>query len=112
MQQCVDLRRHERVSLAAQRGPGERLKAQHRVRRCLRATEQCRQSCPSCGLQIDADEALTEVLITNLPSAVDLIPTPAEPGTWTPFVDGDDINRRYRAVHPTKQMRLDIPDWP
>jgi hypothetical protein len=57
--------------------------------------------CEDCGHLLTAGGVHSDLLV------VDSKPK----GGAVTFIDGDDINRRYRTVKPTKWLRLGIPGW-
>jgi hypothetical protein len=73
--------------------PGEKLKGGHYKPK----------ACPKCGF------GLTE---TNTERTF-LVVDDAESQAFevAPFIDGDDISRRYVKVQPDKWLRRDAPDW-
>lgn len=60
------------------------------------------KDCPHCGLELDEGNVTSSHLVEPL--------VPGSPGTG-PFIDGDDISRRYRTVTPSKQIGLDDAEW-
>lgn len=59
------------------------------------------KNCPNCGLELRTDNVSTNYLVT--------IEKP--PGDSAPFMDGDDLTRRYKKVAPSKWITLDDSDW-
>jgi hypothetical protein len=58
------------------------------------------KACPSCGLTLTDVAVKTMTLVTSSP------PSGVSSAT---FIDGDDINRRYKLVTPTKHIILGLP---
>lgn len=64
--------------------------------------------CSNCG------HTLTEGAVGTSTLVVDGQPpfsTTGSGGVWVPFIDGDDVNRRYQKVVPSKRMWLDESRW-
>jgi hypothetical protein len=61
------------------------------------------KKCPHCGLDLGE----------NIVKVTYLIETgfEIEPGKRAPYIDGDDITRRYKEVVPSKRIRLDDAEW-
>ncbi|HUF53902.1 MAG TPA: TaqI-like C-terminal specificity domain-containing protein [Dehalococcoidia bacterium] len=59
--------------------------------------------CPSCGLTLSAKTVTTHNLVSVDGSSS---------SQSVPFIDGDDITRRYIRVDPSKRILLDVQDWP
>lgn len=60
------------------------------------------KACPQCGYMLLEDK----VHVTSL-----IVDTSASSADMVPYVDGDDIHRRYQAVRPTKEIRTGVPGW-
>jgi hypothetical protein len=58
--------------------------------------------CPTCGLVLREGAVQTQNLVQDW--------KPAGPG-WATFIDGDDVNRRYRRVIPSKWIKTDLSGW-
>ncbi|MGO9955577.1 MAG: Eco57I restriction-modification methylase domain-containing protein [Solirubrobacteraceae bacterium] len=58
--------------------------------------------CPACGLELREDQVSERLLVTEGS------PATADGVTRAPYVDGDDLNRRYQKVVPTKLLHLDL----
>lgn len=61
------------------------------------------KECPSCGLELSEDSATQSFLVSENPIN--------EEGKWVPFIDGDDLNTRYRPIVPSKYFRADVSGW-
>jgi hypothetical protein len=71
--------------------PGSKLKGGHYANKV----------CPHCGHILRELEVREETLVLDLPPSGE---------DWVPFIDGDDINSRYRLVEPKKYLRL-LSEW-
>jgi len=60
------------------------------------------KQCPTCGFKLSANEVDTVRLVETAYSTT---------GSLAPFIDGDDIARRYQKVVPSKWMRLGASGW-
>lgn len=61
------------------------------------------KKCPSCGTDLSEVNTKRKFLVEAR--------LPTSNGKWVPFIDGDDITRRYKQVDPRKKMRADVADW-
>jgi hypothetical protein len=61
------------------------------------------KKCPKCGLTLTENSVEKTFLIVSTDEI--------DGHEVVPFIDGDDINRRYAKVEPTKWLRRDAPDW-
>lgn len=59
--------------------------------------------CPACGHEIEPETASTISLVVDTP--------PHSVTAFVPFIDGDDITRRYQRVVPTKWLNVAISGW-
>ena len=62
--------------------------------------------CPSCDLELTENNVSSRYLVTN-GSAAD-----ADGVTRVPYVDGDDITRRWQRLAPSKLLHLDLRGFP
>lgn len=60
------------------------------------------KKCPTCQLELSAAEVNTVRLVETINSL---------DGSLVPFIDGDDIARRYQKIVPSKWMRLGVTGW-
>lgn len=60
-----------------------------------------KKSCPHCEHELRSDNVQTNYLVTPQ----------KPPGPSAPFIDGDDITRRYKKVTPRKWITLDDAEW-
>jgi hypothetical protein len=60
------------------------------------------KKCPSC------DHTLTETSVQENELVSD---AQLPEGDSVPFIDGDDVNRRFQKVMPSKWLRLNLPGW-
>ncbi len=61
------------------------------------------KSCPECGALLRPDAVRTGTLVVDHISASH---------ATVPWIDGDDIVRRYQVVKPSRWLRVDLPGWP
>lgn len=80
--------------------------------------------CPSClnpttpgakrkggGYKEKRCETCNHLLTAKAVDSQTLVSASKPDGKCVPFIDGDDINRRYAGVEPQKWLRLGIPGW-
>lgn len=60
------------------------------------------KACPTCGHILTAQNVQAARLTADLTGT---------PSSLLPYIDGDDINRRYQTVTPTKGLRTDVTGW-
>ncbi len=111
-------RNSERLATVCARGRGEEMSKAGLLwlcPSCLRYTTPGKKQkaagykakkCPHCSFFLEQDGVQIDHLVRES------LTTPISTRAQAPFIDGDDINRRYRLVAPQKYMRLDVPDWP
>ena len=60
------------------------------------------KTCKTCGNLLTSATVNTDLLITD---------TRSRDGEFVPFIDGDDINRRYVRATPRKWFRIGVSGW-
>lgn len=60
------------------------------------------KKCPSCGMELSASTVSSiHLVVTEKPVS----------GDFVPFLDGDDINRRYHVPTPSKWLNIGLSGW-
>lgn len=66
------------------------------------------KKCPGCGCELTAESVQTQYIVIGPETLLKEKPPAKE---IVPFIDGDDVNRRYRKVVPDKSMWIGLDGW-
>jgi hypothetical protein len=65
-----------------------------------------------CGFRLSQTNVKSYYLVRNPDNRDSLLEPAPESGPNQPYLDGDDITRRFRFPQSHKSLRIGVPDWP